>query len=93
MAAAARIFDPTSHPGQISGTGVLSVLIGGKPAAVAGDTHICALPPNAGPHSPTPIGGGSRSVLIGGAPAARVGDPAGCGAVIVDGAKDVTIGG
>jgi uncharacterized Zn-binding protein involved in type VI secretion len=93
MPAAARVLDPSSHPGQVSGPGIVSVVIGGKTAAVAGDTHICALPPNAGPHSPSTITTGSKSVFIGGKPAARVGDPAGCGAVIAAGALDVNIGG
>jgi uncharacterized Zn-binding protein involved in type VI secretion len=93
MPAAARVFDPSTHPGQISGPGVISVVIGGKPAAVAGDLHICALPPNAGPHQPSTIAGGSKSVLIGGKAAARVGDPSGCGATIASGALDVNIGG
>jgi len=71
---------------------VLTVLIGGKPAAVVGDTHTCALPPLAGPHPPTPLVKGSVTVLIGGRPAARVGDLAGCGAPIVAGGPNVLIG-
>jgi len=93
MPAAARVGDATGHPGIIAGPGVTTVLIGGKPAAVVGDNHTCALPPNAGPHPPSPLVKGSKTVLIGGKPAARVGDSAGCGAVIVAGAKDVLIGG
>jgi uncharacterized Zn-binding protein involved in type VI secretion len=93
MPPAARVGDPTGHPGVIAGPGVATVLIGGKPAAVMGDKHSCALPPLAGPHPPSPIVKGSKTVLIGGRPAARVGDTAGCGAPIVAGALDVLIGG
>jgi uncharacterized Zn-binding protein involved in type VI secretion len=93
MPAAARVGDPTSHPGTIAGPGVTTVLIGGLPAAVVGDTHTCALPPTAGPHPPSPIVRGSATVLIGGRSAARMGDVAGCGASIVAGASNVLIGG
>jgi uncharacterized Zn-binding protein involved in type VI secretion len=93
MPEAARVGDATTHPGTIGGPGVTTVLIGGQPAAVAGDKHVCAMPPLAGPHPPTPITGGSRSVLIGGAAAARIGDSAGCGATIVSGLPSVVIGG
>jgi len=77
----------------MSGSGVPTVLIGGLPAAVMGDTHTCAMPPLAGPHPPTPITKGSATVLIGGRPAARMGDLAGCGAPIVFGLPTVQIGG
>ena len=93
MPPAARVGDPSGHPGFITGQGVPTVLIGGMPAAVVGDLHTCALPPPAGPHPPTPIVEGSKTVLIGGRPAARVGDKAGCGAPIVAGAITVLIGG
>jgi uncharacterized Zn-binding protein involved in type VI secretion len=96
MPPAARVGDPTGHPGAIAGPGVVTVLIGGKPAAVAGragDKHTCALPSPAGPHPPTLLVEGSATVLIGGRPAARVGDLAGCGAPIVAGALNVLIGG
>ncbi len=93
MPPAARISDLTNHPGTIVGPGVTSVIIGNKPAAVSGTTHICALPPLAGPHSPTTIAKGSRTVIIGGKPAARLGDLVGCGAQIISGARDVLIGG
>lgn len=92
MPPAARITDPTGHPGVIAGPGVATVLIGGLPAAVMGDTHTCAFPPPAS-HPPTPIAKGSATVLIGGRPAARMGDFAGCGAPIVAGAFNVLIGG
>lgn len=92
MAAAARVGDLTEHPGIIAGPGVLTVLIGGAPAAVLGDKHICALPPLAGPHPASTIVEGSKTVLIGGSPAARVGDMSGCGAAIVVGSVNVSIG-
>ena len=92
MPPAARVGDPTGHPGTVSGPGVPSVLIGGQPAAVMGDSHSCSFPPPP-PHPPTPIVRGSSSVFIGGQPAARVGDMAGCGSPIVSGAMNVLIGG
>jgi uncharacterized Zn-binding protein involved in type VI secretion len=93
MPPAARVTDPTGHPGMISGPGVPNVLIGGLPAAVVGDLHTCAMPPLAGPHPPTPIVKGSATVLIGGRPAARMGDLTGCGAPIILGMPTVQIGG
>jgi uncharacterized Zn-binding protein involved in type VI secretion len=97
MPPAARVNDVTNHPGKIVGVGARSVMIGNRPAAVAGpmapNIHHCALPPISGPHPPTPIAGGSKTVLIGGLPAARLGDRAGCGARIISGARDVLIGG
>ena len=93
MPPAARVTDPTGHPGLIAGPGVVNVLIGGLPAAVLGDQHACTMPPAAGPHPPTPIATGSFTVLIGGRPAARVGDVSGCGAPIISGCFTVIIGG
>lgn len=93
MPAAARVGDPTSHPGTVSGPGVPSVLIEGRSAAVQYDIHTCAMPPTAGPHPPTPFPRGSGSVRIGGRAALRVGDTAGCGAQITLGALTVLIGG
>ena len=93
MPAAARITDMTAHPGVISGPGVATVLIGGLPAAVVGDLHICSMPPLAGPHPPTPFAKGSVTVLIGGRPALRIGDMSGCGAPIIIGSFTVLIGG
>ena len=90
---AARVGDPTGHPGSIAGPGVTTVLIGGMAAAVMGDQHACAMPPLAGPHPPSPIVKGSATVLIGGRGAARVGDMSGCGAPIVMGMLTVEIGG
>jgi uncharacterized Zn-binding protein involved in type VI secretion len=93
MPFAARVGDPTGHPGVIAGPGVPTVLIGGMPAAVMGDNHVCAMPPTAGPHPPSPIAKGSATVLIGGRGAARMGDMSGCGAPILMGMPLVEIGG
>jgi uncharacterized Zn-binding protein involved in type VI secretion len=93
MPPAARITDPSGHPGMITGPGVPNVLIGGLPAAVLGDMHTCAMPPLAGPHPPSPLVKGSVTVLIGGRPAVRLGDLTGCGAPIVMGHPTVLIGG
>jgi uncharacterized Zn-binding protein involved in type VI secretion len=93
MPPAARVTDPTGHPGVVSGPGVPTVLIAGMPAAVAGDTHACAMPPAAGPHPPTPFPVGSATVFIGGRPALRLGDVSGCGAPIIVGAPNVMVGG
>lgn len=93
MPAAARVGDSAGHPGTITGPGVTTVLIGGRPAAVQGTNHTCAMPPTAGPHPTTPIAKGSSTVFIGGRAAARVGDTAGCGSPIVAGDFTVLIGG
>lgn len=93
MPPAARVGDPTGHPGVISGPGVPTVLIGGQPAATVGTLHACSFPPPP-PHPPTPIvPPGCPTVLIGGQPAARMGDMSGCGAPIVMGCPTVLIGG
>lgn len=93
MPAAARVGDPTAHPGAVTGPGVASVLIGGLPAAVVGDLHACSMPPVTGPHPPSPFPLGSKTVFIGGRPALRMGDLSGCGAPIVAGAMNVQVGG
>jgi uncharacterized Zn-binding protein involved in type VI secretion len=93
MPPAAKIQAATNHPGHISGPGASEVLIDGTPAATVGDTHICAMPPKAGPHPPSPIEKGSATVFIQGQPAARVGDTVGCGASITQGDANVLIGG
>ncbi|WP_335740036.1 MULTISPECIES: PAAR domain-containing protein [Rhodococcus] len=90
---AARVGDPTGHPGVIGPPGVPTVLIAGQPAATVGTPHICSFPPPP-PHPPSAIvGPGSATVLIGGMPAARIGDMSACGAPIVSGALTVLIGG
>lgn len=91
MPFAARSGDPTSHPGTLAGPGVPTILIGGMPAAVLGDAHVCALPPT--PHPPNAVAAGSATVLLGGKPAARVGDLCACSATIVLGCPTVEIGG
>ncbi len=92
MPFAARVLDPTLHPGFVAGPGVPTVLICGMAAAAAGDMCTCALPPLAGPHPPSPFPKGSATVYIGMRPALRVGDVSGCGAVISAGAPNVIIG-
>ncbi|HEV2755277.1 MAG TPA: PAAR domain-containing protein [Actinomycetota bacterium] len=93
MPPAARVGDVTGHPGVVTGPGVPTVLIGGLPAAVVGDTHTCAMPAPAGPHPAGPFQKGSQTVLIGGKPAVRMGDTAPCQAPILSGAVNVLIGG
>ena len=91
MPAAARVGDLSTHGGTITGPGVSTVLIGGMPAAVAGDLHVCALPPNA--HQPTasPFPAGSTTVLIAGRPALRTTDTCICGAMAAVGEPTVII--
>jgi uncharacterized Zn-binding protein involved in type VI secretion len=92
MATAARVGDVTNHGGTIVGPGVSTVLIGGKPAAVAGDMHVCSLPPNG--HQPTasPFPAGSVTVLVAGRPALRTTDTCICGAMAAVGEPTVLIG-
>lgn len=92
MPAAVRVTDTTNHGGTVIGPGVPTVLIGGMPAAVLADNHICSLPPNS--HQPTasPFIQGSATVMIGGKPALRVGDTCVCGAAAVVGEPTVIIG-
>lgn len=92
MPAAARLFEPTNHPGMITGPGAPTVLINELPAVRVDDQHTCALPPTAGPHPPNKIVKGSATVLIEGKPAARQGDLTGCGAAITSGSPNVAIG-
>lgn len=92
MPPAARVADTTTHGGIIVGPGTATVLIAGMPAAVAGDNHVCPIPPPA--HVPTvsPFPMGSTTVMIGGKPALRVGDTCLCGAAAAVGAPTVMIG-
>lgn len=93
MPPAARVGDPTGHPGVVAPPGVPTVLIGGQPAATVGTPHVCSFPPPP-PHPPTAIvPPGSLTVFIGGRNAARVGDLSGCGSPIVMGCPTVLIGG
>ncbi|HEX8243060.1 MAG TPA: PAAR domain-containing protein [Longimicrobium sp.] len=91
MAAAARVGDVTSHGGTIVGPGAATVLIGGMPAAVAGDTHVCALPPQG--HQPTAsvFPSGSTAVLAGGMPLLRTTDACICGAMAAVGEPTVIV--
>lgn len=78
---------PVPHVGgPVVGPGVPTVLIGQLPAAVVGDSAICAGPPDT-------IVMGSTTVLIGGRPAARMGDSTAHGGSIVLGLPTVIIGG
>lgn len=72
--------------GPIMGPGVSTVLIGGMPAAVVGDSCQCTGPLDI-------IIEGSSTVVIGGKPAARVGDQTAHAGSIVLGCTTVMIGG
>lgn len=65
-APAARVGDLTATGDPITGPGVANVVIGGQPAAVAGDTVN-------GPACVGAVAMGSTTVTIGGRPAAQVG--------------------
>ncbi|VVO69395.1 hypothetical protein PS862_01259 [Pseudomonas fluorescens] len=71
--------------GPVFGPGVATVLIGGLPAAVVGDSASCSGPPDS-------IVAGSATVMIGGKPAARMGDSTAHGGSIVLGDFTVIIG-
>jgi len=80
------MFDgPKPHVGgPVMPPGAPTVLIGGMPAARAGDLCTCVGPPSM-------IAMGSTKVMIGGSPAARMGDSTAHGGVIVAGAPTVMI--
>ncbi len=96
MPPAARLTDMHTCPmitgvvphvgGPIIGPGTPTVLIGGLPAAVLGDSAVCVGPPDT-------IIKGSATVLIGNKPAARMGDNTAHGGIIVLGLPTVMIGG
>ncbi|MBF0332118.1 MAG: PAAR domain-containing protein [Alphaproteobacteria bacterium] len=96
MPPAARILDMHVCPmvtglvphvgGPVVAPCVATVLINFLPAAVVGDTCICAGPPDV-------IVTGSTSVLIGGKPAARLGDGTAHGGRITMGSPTVFVGG
>jgi len=71
--------------GPISGPSAPTVLIGGMPAAVAGDLCVCTGPPDT-------ILMGSTGVFICGKPAARMGDMTAHGGSIILGCPTVLIG-
>ena len=62
-----------------------TVLIGGLPAAILGDSCVCTGPPDS-------LIKGSNSVLIAGKPAVRVGDSTAHGGSVVVGCPTVLIG-
>ncbi|MFI9273050.1 PAAR domain-containing protein [Kitasatospora sp. NPDC052896] len=101
MPAAARTGDTTDHGGAITiappgAIAVETVLIGGRPAAVAGSVHACVPHVELGPANVIEPNLGAVTggeVLIGGLPAARQGDKTTCGATILTGAFNVLIGG
>ena len=92
MPPAVRVGDVSTHGGVVTGPGVPTVLIGGMPAAVAGDMHTCPLPPPS--HAPTvsPFPMGSATVLVGGKPLLRTTDACLCGAMAAVGAPTVIVG-
>jgi uncharacterized Zn-binding protein involved in type VI secretion len=90
MPAAVRVGDITNHGGTVVGPGCPTVMIGGMPAAVALDNHVCPIQPGHPPTSPFPVG--SVTVMIGGKPALRTTDLSGCGAMAVMGCLTVNIG-
>jgi uncharacterized Zn-binding protein involved in type VI secretion len=78
---------PIPHVGgPIVGPGVPTVLIGGIPAAVLGDSAICVGPPDT-------IIKCSATVMIGKKPSARIGDSTAHGGTITLGLPTVIIGG
>ena len=78
---------PVPHVGgPIIGPGAATVLIGGMPAAVVGDSCTCTGPPDT-------IAKGSATVMIGNKPAARMGDTTAHGGSIAVGCPTVMIGG
>lgn len=97
MPPAARVGDMHTCPQQTPGTppiphvggailsGAPTVLIGGMPAARAGDVLTCVGPPDT-------IVRGAATVLIAGAPASRVGDASAHGGAVTVGCPTVLIG-
>ena len=77
---------PIPHVGgPVIGPGAPTVLIGGMPAAVMGDSCTCVGPPDT-------IIAGSSTVLISGKPAVRMGDQTAHGGSLVSGCTNVIIG-
>lgn len=93
MPSAARLSDTSTHGGAVLGPGVPTVLVGGMPAAVLGDLHLCPLPPSVAHPPSSPFILGSATVLLGGRPALRAGDVCACGASVAVGLPTVQIGG
>ena len=77
---------PIPHVGgPVIGPGAPTVLIGGLPAAVVGDSCTCVGPPDT-------ITAGSSTVLICGKPAVRMGDQTAHGGSVVSSCTNVIIG-
>jgi uncharacterized Zn-binding protein involved in type VI secretion len=93
MPAAARVGDISTHGGVITGPGAATVFIGGMPAAIAGDTHVCVIPPPGHVPTTSPFPMGSTTVTLVGRPALRTTDVCLCGAMPAVGAITVMIGG
>ncbi|WP_338864547.1 PAAR domain-containing protein [Myxococcus stipitatus] len=91
MPAAVKVGDTSNHGGTITGPGESTVLVKGMPGAVAGDLHVCSLPPNG--HQPTasPFPSGSATVFFAGRPALRITDACACGAMAAVGEPTVII--
>jgi uncharacterized Zn-binding protein involved in type VI secretion len=91
MPPAARVGDVSTHGGTITGPGAATVMIGGMPAAVVGDMHVCVLPPSG--HQPTSSAfpSGSSTVTAGGVPVLRTSDACICGAMAAVGDPTVII--
>lgn len=78
---------PIPHVGgPIIGPGAPTVLIGGMPASVMGDSAVCVGPPDS-------IVKGSATVMISKKPAVRMGDTSAHGGSVVLGCPTVMIGG
>jgi uncharacterized Zn-binding protein involved in type VI secretion len=92
MPAAAKVGDTTNHGGTVIGPGCATVLIGGMPAALMGDNHVCPIPPNTGHITTSPFTIGSTTVMINNKPALRAGDVCACGASVAVGEPTVMIG-
>lgn len=94
MPAAARLTDPDTSDGAISGGTIDSVLINGLPAAVVTSVdspHSPWGPPHP-PHDAATVVAGSDTVFVENLPLARAGDPLSCGHSIADGSPDVEAG-
>lgn len=86
MAKSARLGDPISHGGQII-TASPNVTNNGVPVARVGDQAQCRI------HGVVTITKGSSKVTANGKARARVGDTCSCGAVILQGADTIEVGG
>ena len=91
MPSAALVGDVTTHGGTIVGPGSPTVIISGKPAALVGDTHVCAIPPNTPHLTVSNFPSGSTIVTISGKPALRTSDACLCGAMSAVGSPTVVI--